>query len=125
MSKLLRTIQRQPLWVGSWLSSRVGVAAETLTTYASAREPRATLMVLDRLYEWQPVSDSMARWVALIVMGMILGFEPGQAAVIRWTESSNRIYVTGPGFATLSDVKAAQSQAPLEKVAPGVWHLRA
>ena len=83
MSKLLRTIQRQPLWVGSWLSSRVGVAAETLTTYASAREPRATLMVLDRLYEWQPVSDSMARWVALIVMGMILGFKPGQAAVIE------------------------------------------
>lgn len=39
-----------------------------------------------------------------------------------------RIYVTGTGshdVQSLSDIKAAVPKAPLEQVAPGVWHLRA
>ena len=47
------------------------------------------------------------------------------AAEIRWASASNRIYVTGPGSATLSQIKAAQDQAPLEQLANSVWHLRA
>jgi len=43
----------------------------------------------------------------------------------RWAASSYRIYVTGPGSAMLSDLKAALPNAPLTQVAPGVWHLRA
>lgn len=41
------------------------------------------------------------------------------------SDGSPRIYITGPGTATLSEVKAAQPKALLEQVAPGVWHLRA
>src|ERR1044071_7663128 len=62
---------------------------------------------------------------AVILIQLILGFLPAMAAEIRWSLSSNRIYVTGPGSATLSQIKAAQDQAPLEQVADGVWHLRA
>src|SRR5947207_3224494 len=43
----------------------------------------------------------------------------------RWSAGSYRIYITGPGTATLSDVKVAMPNAPLTQVAPGVWHLRA
>src|SRR5688572_18945102 len=64
-------------------------------------------------------------WSAFILIQLILGFLPGMAAEIRWASASNRIYVTGPGSATLSQIKAAQDQAPLEQVANGVWHLRA
>lgn len=46
-------------------------------------------------------------------------------ATFRWANSSNRIYVTGPGVVTLSSIKAALPKAPLVQVAPGVWHLRA
>ena len=62
---------------------------------------------------------------ALIITGMILGLAPAGAAQIRWALSSNRIYVTGPGAATLSQIKAAQPQAPLKEVSIGVWHLKA
>ena len=43
----------------------------------------------------------------------------------RWSESSYRIYITGPGSAMLSDIKAALPKAPLTQVAPGTWHLQA
>jgi len=55
----------------------------------------------------------------------VLGLLPAAALEIRWALSSNRIYVTGPGTATLTQIKAAQRQAPLERVTNGVWHLRA
>ena len=41
------------------------------------------------------------------------------------SDGNPRIYITGPGSASLSDVKTALPKAKLEQVAPGVWHLRA
>jgi parallel beta-helix repeat protein len=35
-----------------------------------------------------------------------------------------RLYVTGPGSASLSDIKAAVPKADLQQVSPGIWHLR-
>jgi len=48
-------------------------------------------------------------------------------ATFRFASSNNRIYVTGPGIATLTDVKAALPSAPLTLVnsSQRVWHLRA
>jgi nitrous oxidase accessory protein NosD len=37
-------------------------------------------------------------------------------ATFRWASSSNRIYIDGPGSATLSDIKAALPKAPLTLV---------
>lgn len=45
-------------------------------------------------------------------------------AVIRWSSSSWRIYVTGPGSASLTDIKTAVPSAPLT-VSNGVWYLGA
>jgi parallel beta-helix repeat protein len=73
------------------------------------RRPRARLVI----------------WCALIIMEMILGLASAGAVQIRWAISSNRIYVTGPGAATLSQIKEAQPQAPLKQVSVGVWHLKA
>ncbi|HMJ89668.1 MAG TPA: right-handed parallel beta-helix repeat-containing protein [Candidatus Acidoferrum sp.] len=42
----------------------------------------------------------------------------------RVSSGSDRIYITGPGSATLSDVKAGVPKADLHQVSPGVWHLR-
>src|SRR5438552_11904441 len=57
--------------------------------------------------------------------GVIFGYAGG----IRDGKSDNppRIYVGGPGTATLSDIKASTNvskSAPLAQIAPGVWHLR-
>jgi parallel beta-helix repeat protein len=57
-------------------------------------------------------------------------------ATFRWASASHRIYVTGPGSATLSDIKAALPGAPLARVnSPGqastalppksIWYLGA
>jgi parallel beta-helix repeat protein len=54
-----------------------------------------------------------------------LGAASALGATYRWSDSSWRIYVTGPGSATLSDVKAALPNAPLTQTTPGIWHLRA
>jgi parallel beta-helix repeat protein len=45
----------------------------------------------------------------------------------RWASSSNRIYVDGPGSATLSDIKAALPKVPLTLVDPvnKTWYLGA
>ncbi len=44
--------------------------------------------------------------------------------VFRWASTSWRIYVTGQGFATLSQIKAALPEAPLQLVDPAnkVWY---
>jgi mannuronan 5-epimerase len=68
---------------------------------------------------------SGARWWVLVCLTFPLALGAASAVDIQWALSSNRIYVNGPGDATLSDIKAAQDQAPVEQVAPGVWHLRA
>ncbi len=48
-------------------------------------------------------------------------------ASLRWANSSQRLYVVGPGSATLSQIKAALPSAPLTLVDPsaGVWYLGA
>jgi mannuronan 5-epimerase len=72
----------------------------------------------NRGFEWA--------WLwTLIVAEVLLNPWPACAVEIRWAASSHRIYVTGPGMATLSEIKAAQDQVPLDQVASGVWHLRA
>lgn len=52
---------------------------------------------------------------------------PAFGATFRWASSSNRIYVENGGSATLSDIKAALPNAPLDLVDAGnkVWLLRA
>jgi parallel beta-helix repeat protein len=55
----------------------------------------------------------------------LLSISPCTALEYRWSTGSYRIYITGPGSATLSDVRTAVPKAPLEQVSPGVWHLRA
>jgi parallel beta-helix repeat protein len=60
------------------------------------------------------------------VLGLALCLaESASGVTFHWSASSYRIYVTGPGTASLSDVKAAVPNAPLTQVAPAVWHLRA
>src|SRR6185436_9936062 len=60
-----------------------------------------------------------------IVAFQLFSVSPCTALEYRWSTGSYRIYITGPGSATLSDVRTAVPKAPLEQVSPGVWHLRA
>src|SRR5438876_150463 len=67
-----------------------------------------------------------AACVELLLGLLLLGVcSPAFGVTFRWASSSYRIYVTGPGSAMLSDIKAALPNVPLTQVAPGVWHLRA
>jgi parallel beta-helix repeat protein len=52
---------------------------------------------------------------------------PAHGASFRWANTSNRIYVEGGGSATLTDIKTALPNAPLDLVDPGnrIWLLRA
>lgn len=61
-------------------------------------------------------------WFLLLLFGCASQL---QAVTYRWSSSTWRIYVEGPGSATLSDVKQAMPNAALDQVSPGVWHLRA
>jgi poly(beta-D-mannuronate) C5 epimerase len=63
--------------------------------------------------------------LSLVVALFWAGALPAWSVGLRWASSSNRIYVTGPGSATLSDIVAVLDHAPLTQVAPGVWHLGA
>ena len=58
---------------------------------------------------------------------LLLLLSPARAATFRFATTSNRIYVEGGGSATLSNIKAAMPNAPLDLVDPanGVWLLRA
>lgn len=61
-----------------------------------------------------------------VIIMLCLGLSvSAQALTVRWASTSNRIYITGPGSATLSDIKAARPTVPLDQVASGVWHLQA
>ncbi len=104
------------------------VSSETASWPAAVRAPSAN----SPGGEWSRVPAFVptcrrgpAKWFALIFTAMVLGLGPATAVEIRWALSSNRIYVTGPGAVTLSEIKAAQDQAPLEQVTNGAWHLRA
>ena len=68
----------------------------------------------------------------LVCLSLLWTATAAQAVTIRWSAGTNevpnkppRIYVTGPGSAQLSDIRAAVPKAPLAQIAPGVWHLRA
>lgn len=63
--------------------------------------------------------------LALVAGWLLLGSLAAQAVSYRWSASSWRIYVDGPGSASLSDLKAAMPDSALDQVAPGVWFLRA
>lgn len=62
------------------------------------------------------------RFISVIVL---LSASAAFGVSYRWSAGSYRIYVTGPGTVTLSDVKVGMPNAPLTQIAPGVWHLRA
>ena len=64
---------------------------------------------------------------ALLVASLLLllSITASFGVSFRWSAGSYRIYVTGPGTATLSDIKAGMPNALLTQVSPGVWHLRA
>lgn len=59
-------------------------------------------------------------WLTLFCFGV----SHAAAVSFRWSAGSYRIYVTGPGSTTLSDIKAGMPNAPLTQVGPGIWHLR-
>src|SRR5262245_22277027 len=58
---------------------------------------------------------------------LVLLCGPVHSATFRWASSSNRIYVENGGSVTLSDIKTALPNVPLDLVDPanGVWLLRA
>jgi len=63
-----------------------------------------------------------------VACGLCLLFAPGVfSATFRWSTALNRIYVESGGPATLSDIKTALSNAPIDLVdAPNkIWLLRA
>jgi parallel beta-helix repeat protein len=63
--------------------------------------------------------------LASLVAAALLSFACAVGAVTyKSSTSSDRIYVIGPGSASLSDIKAALPKADLHQVSPGVWHLR-
>ena len=61
----------------------------------------------------------------LVGLVLLLSLSASWGVSFRWSAGSYRIYVTGPGTATLSDIKAGMPNALLTQVSPGVWHLRA
>ena len=63
------------------------------------------------------------RLLAVLFLGLSL--TPAFGVTFRWSAGSYRIYITGPGSATLSDLKAGMPGALVTQVTPGVWHLRA
>ncbi len=67
---------------------------------------------------------SLGRY-CLFALLTLLSASAAYGATFRWSAGSYRIYVTGPGSATLSDIKAGMPNALLTQVTPGVWHLRA
>ena len=64
-------------------------------------------------------------WMRGLALCFLLCAWTASGVSYRWSESSYRIYVTGPGTVTLSDIKAGMPNALLTQVAPGVWHLKA
>lgn len=59
-----------------------------------------------------------------IVLALLFFARTALGVTFHSSASSDRIYITGPGAASLSDVKAALPKADLHQVSPGVWHLR-
>jgi mannuronan 5-epimerase len=65
------------------------------------------------------------RAAAAAVLLLALASAPAAGApTFRYAHSSDRIYVENGGTATLSQIKAALPNAPLDEVASGIWLLR-
>lgn len=100
---------------------------ETLTAHAGtgpgpgcgAKRPRD-----GRIGSWR-WGGSWGSALGAGAVGCLLLTAHAAAVDIRWAVTSNRIYVTGPGTVTLTQIKATQDQAPLDQVSAGVWILRA
>jgi parallel beta-helix repeat protein len=75
------------------------------------------------MHHWFRASRPRATALGAALLVLLAG--NASAVSYRWSAGSYRIYVTGPGTATLSDVKAGMPNAPLAQISPGVWHLRA
>jgi len=104
------------LFIGRLWQFRLCPATNRFTSPGGTRAPDC----------WQRnAANRRRRGRAMMMTGLLIGVWSAAALEIRWAASSNRIYVTGPGSATLSDIKAAQDQAPLVQMLPGVWFLRA
>src|SRR5580765_4028666 len=75
---------------------------------------------------WQNMIRKL-RPLATGCVALLLLSSEAFAATFRFASTSNRIYVESGGSATLSDIKAALPNAPLDLVDPanGVWLLRA
>src|SRR5262245_31091605 len=67
------------------------------------------------------------RRAAAVCACLLMMATPVRAATFRFASSSNRIYVEGGGSGTLSEIKAALPNAPLDVVdaANAIWLLRA
>ena len=74
-------------------------------------------------------TPSGAASATYLPLGVLLGLlaHAADAATFRYASSSNRIYVENGGSATLSDIRAALPDAPLDLVnaAARIWLLRA
>lgn len=70
---------------------------------------------------------SVFKKIAAATGALLILSSEGFGATFRWASSSNRIYVEDGGSATLSDIKAALPNAPLDLVdaANKIWLLRA
>ena len=82
---------------------------------------------------WVPGGRIFILLFLLLILILLWTLPAGAAEVgspgptFRWSATSNRIYVENGGSATLSDIKAAVPNAPIDLVDPahGVWLLRA
>ncbi len=97
------------------------------STAAAASHPPRPLPRLGAGNPSTPAQSPAWRFRALACAGLLLALSPAEGATFRWASSSNRIYVENGGTATLSDIKGALPNAPLDLVDPvnGVWLLRA
>src|SRR2546422_6061065 len=79
-----------------------------------------------------PISWSWPQPAARVLLACLLLFWSNSGFGVTFSYASGktsgnapRIYVTGPGTATLSDIKANVSKsAPLFQIGPARWHLR-
>src|SRR5262249_51543898 len=100
----------------------IQVMKPTIHDHASRNAERST----EEFDDWQNLIRSLRSVAAACVAAWLLSSD-ALAATFRFASSSNRIYVESVVSATLSDIKAALPNAPLDLVDPanGIWLLRA
>lgn len=122
------------------LKNRIGKAGEQVRKWAGENSPFPTCSPAHLLPEFLP--PSLGAWARravaaggggsskfiLLFLSFLIFNSTAHAVTFKTstaTDGSPRIYVIGPGLASLSDIKTAVPKAKLEQIAPGVWHLRA